>query len=93
MLFRSKLSTKQTLTHLHRELCCIDLESYFVDQNEEGPADNPVCLICSITYICDSPNFDLSSDDAPQTEVNFAGSSLADLWEEDQFLQRSNEPV
>ena len=82
-----------TLAHLHRELCCTDLESSFVDQNEEGPADNPVCLIGSITYIRDSPNFDLSSDDASQTKVNFLGSSLVDLWEEDQFLQRSNEPV
>ena len=82
-----------TLAHSHRELCCTDLESSFVDQNEERPADNPVCLIGSITYIRDSPNLDLSSDDASRTEVNFAGSSLADLWEEDQFLQRSNEPV
>ena len=82
-----------TLAHSHRELCCTDLESYFVDQNKEGPVDNPICLIGSINYICDSPNFDLSSDDAPQTEVNLAGPSLVDLWEEDQFLQRSNEPI
>ena len=82
-----------TLSHLHRELCCTYLESSFVDQNEEGPADNPVCLIGSITYICDSPNFDLPSDDASQTKINFAGSSLADLCKEDQLLQKSNEPV
>ena len=51
-------------------------------------------MIGSITYIYDFPNFDLiSSDDSPQTLVNLAGPSLADLWEEDQFLQRSNEPV
>ena len=50
-------------------------------------------MIGSITYIQDYPNFDLPSDDASQIEINFAGSSLADLWEEDQFLQRSNEPV
>lgn len=56
-----------TLAHSHRELCCTDLESSFVDPNEEGTADNPVCLIGSITYIHDSPNFDLSSDDASQT--------------------------
>ena len=48
-------------------------------------------MIGSITYIHDSPNFDLSSDDASQTEVNLAGSSLADLWEEYEFLQRTNE--
>ena len=82
-----------TLTHLPRELFCTDLESSFIDQNEEGLVDNPVCLIGSITYICDSPKFDLSSDDTSQTKINFAGSSLADLWEEYQFLQRSNEPV
>ena len=56
-----------TLAYSHTKLCCIDLESSFVDQNKEGPADNPICLIGSITYIYDFPNFDLSSDDAPQT--------------------------
>ena len=50
-------------------------------------------MIGSITYIYDFPNFYLSSDEAPQTKDNLAGPSLADLWEEDQFLQRSNEPV
>lgn len=48
-----------------------------------------------ITYINDSPNFDLSNDDVLQTEVDLAGPSLVVLWEEDQFhqLQESNEPM
>ena len=55
------------LVHSHIKLCCTDLLSSFVDQNEEGPADNPVCLIGSITHIHDSHNFDLSSNNASQT--------------------------
>ena len=51
-------------------------------------------MIGDISYINDFPNFDLSNDDVLQTEVDLAGSSLVDLWKEDQFhrLQESNEP-
>ena len=51
-------------------------------------------MIGSITYFNDFPIFDLSDDDFFQIEVNLAGPSLVDLWEEYQFhqLQESNEP-
>ena len=62
-----------TLSHSSTELYCTDLESSPVNQNEERFADNPVCLIGSITYFNDLPNFDLSDDDVLQTDVDLAG--------------------
>ena len=84
-----------TLAHSSTELCCTNLEISPVNQNEERSADNSVCMIGSITYFNDVPNFDLSNDDALQTEVDLAGPSLVDFYKEDQLhqLQESNEPM
>ena len=83
------------LVHSSDELCCTELESSHVNQSEEKSVDNPVCLVGSITYIHDSPIFDLSDDDVLQTEEDLVGSSLVDLWEENQSfsLPESNEPM
>ena len=59
--------TTDILVHSFDELCCTELESSHVNQSEEKSADNPVCLIGSITYIHDLPIFDLSDDDVLQT--------------------------
>ena len=57
------LCKTNTLAHSHRELCCTDLESSFIDQNEEGPADNPICLINEIVFSDNFPNFNQSYGD------------------------------
>ena len=52
-----------TLAHSHREICCTYLESSFVDQNEEGPTDIPICLTDENFYFNKFSNFNQSYDD------------------------------
>ena len=59
--------------HSHRELCCTDLENYFVNHNEERPADNPICSTDGIFYSDQSDD-----DDEFQVETNHAGQPTFD---------------
>ena len=52
-----------TLAHSHREICCTDLESSFVDQNEEGPIDIPICFTDENVYPNKFSNFNQSYDE------------------------------
>ena len=83
------------LAHSSDKLYCTELERSHVNQSKERSVDNPICLIGSITHIHDFPIFDLSDDDFLQTEDDLAGSSLVDLWEENQShsLPENNEPM